>query len=63
MTDHPGFEIVCKKCGSKNIHVKDSRGWSEETGAYGSIDLRCRDCGNEQDIEDLAKLLNENNDE
>lgn len=44
------FEIVCKKCGSKNIDLENSLGFSELSGCWGSIDLMCMDCENRQEI-------------
>lgn len=42
---YPGFTVICK-CGSKNVYTEDSRGWSETSGGWGSLDLVCDDCGN-----------------
>lgn len=43
---HPGFTIICDKCGSKEIYTEDSTGYSEESGAWGSYELVCNKCGN-----------------
>lgn len=39
------FQIICTKCGSKNIDLKNSLGYSETIGAWGSLDIICVDCG------------------
>lgn len=44
------FKIVCKKCKSKNIDLENSLGYSKMSGAWGSLDLVCVDCGNRQEI-------------
>lgn len=41
---HPGFTVVCDKCGSKNVIVDSSVGSSETSGVWGSVDLECQDC-------------------
>ena len=46
----PDFEVTCKKCQSKNVLLNDSRGYSDISGAWGSLDLVCEDCGNETEI-------------
>jgi len=45
-TPFGNFEVICKNCGSKNIELDNSLGFSETSGAWGSIDLYCVDCGN-----------------
>jgi hypothetical protein len=42
---HPGFSITCDKCNGKRVIVDNSVGWSEASGQWGSVDLRCLDCG------------------
>ena len=44
------FNVTCKKCGSVNIEFEDSRGYSETSGGWGSLDLVCVDCGNRQEV-------------
>ena len=44
------FEVICKKCGSKNIESEDSRGYSELSGGWGELDLVCVDCDNRETI-------------
>ncbi len=61
--DEAQFKITCAKCGCDNVYIDDSRGWSEETGPWGSIDLICRGCGNDQDVDDLRRALDKRNDE
>jgi hypothetical protein len=43
----PGeFKVVCLGCGSSDVEVDDGRAMgSSQTGAYGSLDFRCRKCG------------------
>jgi hypothetical protein len=41
---YEGFVITCKKCGSHKIEVSNSVGFSEISGAWGSVDLFCRNC-------------------
>lgn len=42
------FEIICKKCKSKNTDVisEDGYYYSEYTSAGGSLVIKCIDCGN-----------------
>jgi len=43
----PRFRVVCTKCGGSDIMLQNNmKQGSEKTGAYGSIDLYCRGCGN-----------------
>ncbi len=44
------FTVTCNKCGGKNIEMEDSRGYSEISGAWGSLDLICRDCEQSEEI-------------
>ena len=44
------FEVKCKKCGSTNVDLDNSMGWSEESGGWGSLDLMCQDCGNRVEL-------------
>lgn len=47
----PGFRIVCEKCGGADIQLRNNmKQGSEETGVWGSIDLRCRACGHEAPV-------------
>lgn len=46
----PGFTVTCKACGCTRITVEDSRGWSELSGAWGSVDWKCLGCGFSQEI-------------
>ena len=49
----PGFGIVCEKCGGADIYLQNNlKQGSEETGAWGSIDLYCRGCGNRAAVYD-----------
>lgn len=43
---YPGFTVVCDKCGSQNVRLENSMGFSAESGAWGSLDLICDDCEN-----------------
>ncbi len=41
------FQIQCMKCGSYNCEIENNMGMgSSGTGAYGSIDIECKTCGN-----------------
>lgn len=46
----PGFTVTCDECGSQNVVLDNSLGFSEMSGAWGSVDLKCQDCGNETEI-------------
>lgn len=47
----PGFVITCRRCTGTNIYLRNRiyQG-SEETAAYGSLDLYCRGCGFQSSI-------------
>ncbi len=47
------FTITCDKCKGQNIEIEDSRGWSEISGSWGSIDFFCLDCGNTEEIAEV----------
>lgn len=47
---HPGFTIVCDKCGSKIVIVDNSLGFSAQSGSWGSVDLECLTCGANTEI-------------
>lgn len=47
-----GFTIICKKCKSINVELIDSRGYSDESGTWGSVDFTCVDCGSQEEIID-----------
>jgi hypothetical protein len=40
------FDVICKECGSRNVNLENSIGWSAESSGWGSIDLYCMDCNN-----------------
>ena len=44
------FTVTCDKCGGTNLEIDDSRGYSETSGSWGSIDITCLDCGNSEEI-------------
>lgn len=44
------FDVICKKCGSKNIDLDNSLGFSYTSGEWGSLDLQCMDCNNNMEI-------------
>ena len=46
---HPEFEVKCKKCGSKKVWIDNDLGYSETSGAWGSVDFVC-ECGNSTEI-------------
>jgi len=41
------FEIICKKCGSKKVHINYQEGffYSEYTNATSTLSLKCKKCG------------------
>ena len=45
-TPFGSFSVECSECGSKNIDLENSLGYSSTSGAWGSIYLVCVDCGN-----------------
>jgi hypothetical protein len=47
---HPGFTILCDRCGSKRVTVENSLGFSAASGAWGEIALVCQDCHATTDI-------------
>jgi len=47
---HPGFRIQCKNCGSYNVQVENTLGFSSISGAWGYIAFKCHDCRNETKI-------------
>ncbi len=49
---HPNFTITCDKCGSKRVYVENSIGFSEISGAWGSVDLVCAEpgCDNQTEL-------------
>ncbi len=47
----PTFRVTCEKCGGDDIFIKNNiRHGSPETGAWGEMEMYCRDCGNHQSI-------------
>jgi ribosomal protein S27E len=44
------FEVKCNKCGSTNVNLDNSMGFSPESGGWGSLDLECQDCGNRTEL-------------
>jgi len=44
---YPGFIVVCKQCGSADVQVENWLGYSEESGSWGNVELRCDSCNNE----------------
>lgn len=47
---HPDFTITCDECGSQDVAVLISVGFSAESGSWGSVDLECQACNNSTDI-------------
>lgn len=45
-----GFEVKCKKCGSKKVYLENNIGYAESCGTWGSIDMICSDCDNRAEI-------------
>jgi len=46
----PKFTVVCDVCGSTNIRLDNSMGYSDMSGSWGSIDFVCDDCSNKTEI-------------
>jgi hypothetical protein len=45
------FSLVCEKCGSKNVSVENNLAMgSSWTGMYGSCEIECQDCGEEEEL-------------
>ena len=42
---YPGFAIECEKCGGTEIIIKNTLGFSSESGSWGSVKLVCTECG------------------
>ena len=40
----PGFEVKCLKCGSTDVLLDNSLGFSAVSGGWGSVDLVCQGC-------------------
>ena len=47
---HPGFAVTCKKCGSTEVYVENTLGFSGTSGVWGSVNLTCRKCENSVEI-------------
>ncbi len=46
-----GFTIICNACHSTDVIKYDSTGaGSEYTGMYGDAGLKCKSCGNAEEI-------------
>ena len=41
---HEGFKITCNRCGSTDVGVDSTIGYSEESGMWGGVYLRCAGC-------------------
>ncbi len=50
MWERMGFTVTCKDCGSNQIVINNSLGYSALSGQWGSIDLICNKCKNEGEI-------------
>jgi hypothetical protein len=37
----PGFTVTCKACGSTLVHLENDQGFSEMSGSWGGLHLRC----------------------
>lgn len=48
-TPFGSFKVTCE-CGSKNIELDNSLGYSPESGRWGSIDIHCLDCDKRAEI-------------
>lgn len=47
---YPGFTVSCQKCSSTRVALRNTLGYSPESGGWGEISLECADCGNKTDI-------------
>jgi len=47
---YPGFTVKCDKCGSEEVYLDDTRGWSQLSGSWGELSLICNGCGNTVEI-------------
>lgn len=47
------FKITCKTCGSENVRLSNSLGWSPDSGGWGDIALKCDACNAYQVIYEL----------
>lgn len=47
---HDGFLIKCRECGSETVIVESDVGFSELSGAWGGVQLKCCDCQSETEI-------------
>jgi ssDNA-binding Zn-finger/Zn-ribbon topoisomerase 1 len=47
---YPGFTITCDNCQSTRVRLDDNRGYSPDSGAWGSVDLVCLDCPNSVEL-------------
>lgn len=46
------FDVLCKECGSHDVVIDNSFGWSCPSGAWGDVSIVCRDCKNDHIIMD-----------
>jgi hypothetical protein len=46
----PGFTVKCDKCGSHEVFLENTMGYSPTSGGWGSIDFVCRECDNRAEI-------------
>ncbi len=47
---HTGFTGTCQECQSTVVYVTSDVGFSDISGAWGGVLLRCADCDNETEI-------------
>lgn len=47
---HPRFTITCESCGSTDVVVDNTIGFSPQSGAWGSLSLDCSECGNSETL-------------
>ena len=46
------FKIVCKKCGSENVKMTlGVAGYDEEGDYYAAVEIKCKDCKNQEELE------------
>lgn len=47
---YPGFIVTCKQCGSTEVEVENSVGFSAASGGWGEVELVCRGKGCENRV-------------
>lgn len=47
---YPGFTVICEACGSKRVAIRNTLGFSPESGSWGDVSLECANCGSKAEI-------------